>query len=137
MPVPLLPRTAVASLLVLLAAAPIARGDEPAVARPSWWFAAGIGAAEMESNRSAPIESGRTGLAWTLAGGARLRPDWGLGLEVGSNRVESFFNCGFGPCFATRQDLARGKEFDHFLVVTEFRPAATAKPGAESVWQAE
>jgi hypothetical protein len=111
-----------AVVLGLLAVPCAARAEERPAAAPPWWFAGGVGVAHMESGRSAPVASGRTGFNWTLAAGGRLSPSAGLGFEVGSNRVESFFGCGAGPCVATRQDLARGKEFDHFLVVGELRP---------------
>jgi hypothetical protein len=110
--------------LVLLLASRAARADDAAVPPSPWWFAGGVGIARMESGHSAPVESGQTGFNWTLAAGGRLRPTWGLGVEVGSNMVESFFGCNSGPCLATRDDLARGKEFDHFLLVTEWRPHA-------------
>lgn len=88
-----------------------------------WWFEVGLGAAQLETGQSAPVGGERSGLVWTLGGGRHLTPQWGIGAEIGAARVESFFTCGADVCVATDADLARGKEFDHFLLITEFRPS--------------
>jgi hypothetical protein len=91
---------------------------------PRGWLAAGIGSAWTARASSSPA-SGNQGLAWSIEGGRLLKPTLGVGVEIGSNVVQSFASCGLYVCAITTADLQRGKSFDHLHFVADYRPAGT------------
>jgi hypothetical protein len=91
---------------------------------PRGWLAAGIGSAWTAHSSSSPA-SGNQGFAWSVEGGRWLSSRLGVGIEVGSNVVQSFARCGLEFCNSGAQDLKRGKSFDHLYAVADYRPVAT------------
>jgi hypothetical protein len=106
-----------------------AHADEASTARfvPHWWFEGGLGAAQLGTGQAAPNGGDRSGWVFTLGAGYRLTPEWGVGVDLGSTQVQSFFVCGYyQTCTETPSEAARGKEFDHYLLTTQYRPAGAA-----------
>ena len=110
--------------LFLAAAAVLAAGQASAdngAPMHHWWAGGGGGGSLAGASSVSPV-SGRSGLAWNLELGALFTPHWGVGVEVGDNVVESGPTCGYGElCVETADELARGKQFVHALIVGQYR----------------
>jgi len=106
-----------ASLLALLIAAPFAANAQ-ALDEPSpFWLSAGLGAGAFQAMSPAPA-AGRHGVAASLEMGYRLRPEMGVGLELGT--VSPASGCANQGCGRTAADFAPA--FDRLHAFGSFHP---------------
>jgi hypothetical protein len=89
-------------------------GDDP---RARGWLGVGIGGGTINSAAPAP-SADHDAFSFTVDGGYRITPQWGLGLEFGM--VTPNGGCGGHHCSSDSPDFA--PDFSHWFLVGEHRP---------------
>lgn len=82
-----------------------------------WWLGIGIGGGAVKSAAPAP-SADRNAVAFSIDGGFRITPQWGLGLEYGA--VNATSGCGGRHCTPAMSDFA--PDFTRLFAVGEYRP---------------
>jgi hypothetical protein len=110
------PQLVAASLLCLLSVPALADElDDPAGHRV--WFGVGLGGGEVKSLAPSPAADSSF-VAGSIEVGYRLRPEWGIGLELGA--IGPLAGCEEWDCGTTPESFA--PNFSRLMAFGEYRP---------------